>query len=239
MGVSNHWFQFKQFTVRQEHAAMKVSTDACIFGAWTPLYENVNTVLDAGTGTGLLSLMLAQRSTTISVDAIELDENAATQAKENIIASPWQDRIHIIQDDVRSHNFSRKYDLIISNPPFFRNSLLGPDKERNTARHGLHFSYEDLLRVMTEVLAPGGYAAVLLPYQEYITWQDLLQGNGWNIFHKCYIKPRRDTPVNRVICLCAPGNGRLYREEVLQIYEDIHVYTEGFAKLMQPFYLKL
>src|SRR5205085_2984467 len=122
---SNSYFQFKQFRVQQEATAMKVSTDACIQGAWTPIEPFVKNVLDIGTGTGLLSLMVAQRNNHILIDAIELDENAAQQATENIHASPWGDRINIVNGDIRNYTFNRQYDLIICNPPFFQNSLLG------------------------------------------------------------------------------------------------------------------
>ncbi|MGN6568280.1 MAG: tRNA1(Val) (adenine(37)-N6)-methyltransferase, partial [Flavipsychrobacter sp.] len=143
--MSNQYFQFKQFRIEQDKCAMKVSTDACIQGAWTPIHDHVRHVLDIGTGTGLLSLMLAQRDPRMHIDAVELDEQAATQAKENIVSSPFSERIDIIHGDAKEYQANQQYDLIICNPPFFQNSLLGDNSKRNTARHTLSFSYEDLL----------------------------------------------------------------------------------------------
>lgn len=176
--MSNHYFQFKQFTIHQDKCAMKVSTDACIQGAWTPIANDVVDVLDIGTGTGLLSLMLAQRNSSIHIDAIELDADAAIQAKENASASPWADRVQMMQGDVTTHQFTKQYDMVICNPPFFNNSLLGDDAQRNSVRHTISLSYDALLAVLQNVLKPTGYAAVLLPAAEHEIWQNLLLKNG-------------------------------------------------------------
>src|SRR4051812_43889814 len=111
--MSNSWFRFKQFTIEQGNCAMKVTTDACIQGAWTAVLPQVKRVLDIGAGTGLLSLMLAQRVPGIIIDAIEYDAAAAAQARDNAIASPWKESINIIEADVCSYGFTHKYDLII------------------------------------------------------------------------------------------------------------------------------
>src|SRR5688500_11779251 len=129
--MANQYFQFKQFSIQQDRCAMKVSTDACIQGAWTPIADNVKDVLDIGAGTGLLSLMLAQRNYDIRIDAVELDVEAAQQAKENVASSPWKDRVEVIQADVTQHSFTKLYDMVICNPPFFNNSLLGDTDTRN------------------------------------------------------------------------------------------------------------
>lgn len=237
--MSNHYFQFKQFLINQGHSAMKVSTDACIQGAWTPVEDNVQSVLDIGTGTALLSLMLAQRFQNIEIDAIELDEKAIIDAGENIKASPWANRINLIHSDANNHNYGKQYDMIICNPPFFQNSLLGPSGERNLARHTLSFSYAHLLDIMNSVLAPQGYASVLLPYTEHKTWEALLNKNGWKIYHKCYIRPRANMDTNRVISLCRRGVQEHTRKEGLVIYNADNSYTETFSRLLTTFYLKL
>lgn len=133
--MSNSYFQFKQFRVEQDRCAMKVTTDACIQGAWTPVLPSVKNVLDVGTGTGILALMLAQKNSEITVDAIEVDKDAAGQARANVAGSPWRERINILEGDVRNYPFDKRYDLIITNPPFFSNSLLGDDVNKNLARH--------------------------------------------------------------------------------------------------------
>jgi tRNA1Val (adenine37-N6)-methyltransferase len=217
---------------------MKVSTDACIQGGWTPIEEHVKRVLDIGTGTGLLSLMLAQRNKDIIIDAIELDEHASRQAEENIANSLWAERINVVQADVRDYVFSEKYDLIICNPPFFRNSLLGDSEERNNARHALTLSYEDILRVFENVLSKTGYASVLLPIAEYEIWKVLLRKRGWFIAEELFVQPRENMNVNRVVGLCSRGAKDVVQEKLV-IYEEGNKYTVAAARLLSPFYLNL
>lgn len=237
--MSNHYFQFKQFTIHQDKCAMKVSTDACIQGAWTPIADDVVDVLDIGTGTGLLSLMLAQRNSNIQIDAIELDTDAAQQASENVNASLWADRINVIQGDVTQHAFTKQYDMIVCNPPFFNNSLLGDDVQRNSVRHTISLSYDALLAVLQNVLKPLGYAAILLPTAEHDVWQNLLSKNGWVITKLLQVHPKETGGYNRVISLCSKQPMAETEIEKLQIYKQGGGYTEAFTQLLQPFYLKL
>lgn len=236
--MSNSYFHFKQFTIHQDKCAMKVSTDACIQGAWTPINTQVKDVLDIGTGTGLLSLMLEQRNPGLQIDAIELDAEAAAQAKENISNSPWQDRINVIQADVLEYPFSKQYDMVICNPPFFQNSLLGPDDKRNNVRHTLSLTFDNLFDVISKVLKPSGYASILLPVAEHEIWSTLISNQAWGINKELRIVPRQDLEGNRVVSVCSPQ--RLQKiEESLQIYQAIGEYTHEFKRLMQPFYQKL
>ncbi len=237
--MSNSWFQFKQFTIHQDRCAMKVSTDACIQGAWTPLRQRVKRILDIGCGTGLLSLMLAQRIESAIIDAIELDEDAALQAKENVQKSPWQDRIKVIQADVRDYIFTDKYDTVICNPPFFNNSLLGDDTGRNHVRHTLSLSYKDLFEVIKNVLTPGGYASILLPAAEHVLWEEIVTNGGWHFELILKVYPKPNTSYNRVVSICTANSSGMQQEQQLQIYAASGGYTAGFAGLMQPFYLKL
>jgi len=217
---------------------MKVSTDACLQGAWTPIGANVKQVLDAGAGTGLLSLMLAQRNHDIEIDAIELDDNAANQAKENILNSPWAERINVINADIRNYNFKRKYDFILCNPPFFQNSLLGDNVERNNARHTLTLNYTDIIMLMENVLADDGYASVLLPYTELERWQDLLNDKGWPITKQLIVQPRAELKANRVVTICSRKQEG-FIDERLTIYTQENKYSGDAVKLLAPFYLNL
>lgn len=237
--MSNSYFQFKQFTIHQDQCAMKVSTDACIQGAWTPVTSSVKTVLDIGTGTGLLSLMLAQRSEKAVIDAIELEPSAATQAKENFSASPWSNRINVLVGDVCDMSFRKKYDLVICNPPFFNNSLLGDKEERNKARHTLSLSFDDLFHVISNNLGEDGYASILLPVAEHMLWKQIVEKNNWTIFHRLNIIPRVGLPANRVVSLCSAKATRSELFEDLIIRDSTNSYTPEFINLMQPFYLKL
>jgi tRNA1Val (adenine37-N6)-methyltransferase len=237
--MANQYFQFKQFTIQQDRCAMKVSTDACIQGAWTPIANNVKDILDIGTGTGLLSLMLAQRVSEINIDAIELDIDAAKQAKENVAAAPWNNRIQVWQGDVTTHPFTKQYDTVICNPPFFNNSLLGDTDSRNIARHTLSLSYTDLLTVLNKVLKPEGYASILLPVAEHAEWEMLLVKNNWHIYHRLIIQPKESSVPNRVMSLCSRNKAEETIEENLVIYAGQNEYTPEATELLKPFYLKL
>ncbi|MBS1781417.1 MAG: methyltransferase [Bacteroidetes bacterium] len=237
--MSNSWFQFKQFTIHQDRCAMKVSTDACIQGAWTPVKQGVQRILDIGCGTGLLTLMLAQRTESAIIDAIELDEDAALQAKENVQKSPWQDRINVIQADVRDYTFTEQYDMVICNPPFFNNSLLGDDTGRNQVRHTLSLSYKDLFEVIKKVLTPGGYASILLPAAEHVLWKEIVTNGGWGFESTLKVYPKHNASYNRVVSISTANSDGMQQEQQLQIYAANGGYTTDFVELMRPFYLKL
>jgi tRNA1Val (adenine37-N6)-methyltransferase len=237
--MSNSYFRFKQFTIEQDKCAMKVTTDACIQGAWTPVDRSVHRVLDIGAGTGLLALMLAQRSEEITIDAVEYDIAAAEQAKENAASSPWKERINIIHADIKEFQPATKYDLIITNPPFFNNSLLGDNVAKNRARHTTSLSYEDLLAAIDTHLAPDGYVSILLPTPEYLVWKELATRSGWHEQRKLSISHKPAAKVNRVVSIMARNPVGQTAEEELVIYEDEGSYSEDFKSLLSPFYLNL
>lgn len=165
--MPNNYFSFKKFTVQQENCAMKVCTDSCIFGAWagTENREEKMNVLDIGTGTGLLSLMLAQRFENIFIDAIEIDAAATKQAKENFINSPWSNKLNAFHADVHHFSSSKKYDFIICNPPFFHNNLKSPDGKINMARHVLSMDENVLIKLIDQHLSPNGSCALMLSFE--------------------------------------------------------------------------
>lgn len=217
---------------------MKVSTDACIQGAWVPVGDDATHALDIGCGTGLLSLMLAQRFPQLHIDAIELDEAAAQQATENITASPWAHRVQVLHADARRFTADKKYGFIICNPPFFNNSLLGPGQQRNQARHTLSLSYEDLFRCIQVNLAPSGSAAVLLPAAEHLLWEQLVSDKGWSITKRLLVAPRAGSAPNRVVSLCTPVASQEIQTEELAIRQETgNDYTQEFVALLRPFYL--
>ena len=218
---------------------MKVTTDACIQGAWTAILPGVNRVLDIGAGTGLLSLMLAQRAPNAIIDAIEYDSDAAAQASANAALSPWKKRINVIEGDICSYQFPAKYDLIIVNPPFFNNSLLSDDADKNRARHTISLTYYNLLKALEENLATDGYASVMLPYPEYLGWKVLLDASGWFEFDKLLVSHRADAPVKRVVSLFSRKEVPHVIENKLVIQDDKGQYTPAFTDLLAPFYLDL
>ena len=158
--MSNPYFQFKQFTVWHDQCAMKVGTDGVLLGAWASV-EGARRILDIGTGTGLVALMLAQRSLPdAKIVALEIDEAAAGQARENVVRSPWRERV---QADFKKYQSSDKFDVIVSNPPYFVDSLECPDRQRATARHNDSLTYGDLLEGVSELLADDGLFTVVIP----------------------------------------------------------------------------
>jgi tRNA1Val (adenine37-N6)-methyltransferase len=238
--MSNSYFQFKQFRIEQDKCGMKVSTDACIQGAWTPILPHVKNVLDIGAGTGLLSLMLAQRNSEVSIDAIELNTEAATQAKQNAALSPWSDRVNIICDDVREHLFDKKYDLVICNPPFFQNSLKSVNTDRLQARHDATLSFKELFNVVSGVLKPGGYCSILLPVNENDIWEKLLQRNNMGVFNRLLISPAAHKHVNRVVSVASFNHSYpVVDDSTLCIYESHTNCTPAAIALLSPFYLNI
>lgn len=235
--MGNSYFKFKQFAVEQGDCAMKVSTDACIQGAWTAIKDDAKTVLDVGAGTGLLSLMLAQKNSVVRIDAVEIDAAAAAQAKGNFIASPWAERLSVECEDIKVYS-KQRYDMIISNPPFFNNSLLGNTAARNVARHTDNLEYHDLLKAIGRLLNEGGFASVLLPATEFALFEKMLQENGWFVFDKLKVCPVDGAGPNRIVGIFKRGTG-VTVEETLTIKKKDGSYTNEFIKLLQPYYLYL
>lgn len=163
--MPNPYFHFKEFTIYHDQCAMKVGTDAVLLGAWA-LQNNPKYILDIGSGTGIIALMLAQRFNESSIDAIEIDEKAVNQAKENINNSKWAKRITQHQIALQEFQAQQKYDLIISNPPYFNNQHFAKGKERSQARHTSSLSFNELLLHAESLLNDNGSFHVIIPYTE-------------------------------------------------------------------------
>ncbi|WP_423735424.1 tRNA1(Val) (adenine(37)-N6)-methyltransferase [Chitinophaga caseinilytica] len=237
--MGNSWFQFKQFRVEQAGSAMKVCTDACIQGAWTAASLQSRPparVLDIGTGTGLLSLMLAQVTPAI-IDAVELDTAAAAQAIANFAGSPWNTRLHGLQSDIRTFSSPETYDFIITNPPFFQNDLRGPDARRTAAMHTATLGYADLLDAIARLLSPGGSFSILLPYPEFRIFQELANAQGHSLRALLDIQQSPAHAPFRSVGIF--GKGDAQPAETLVIHDEHRQYTPAFSALLQPFYLYL
>ncbi|HEY0609240.1 MAG TPA: methyltransferase [Chitinophaga sp.] len=240
--MPNQYFQFKQFTVHQEQCAMKVCTDACIQGAFTAAYLHaggrlVERVLDIGTGTGLLSLMLAQQ-VPADITGIELDTAAAAQATANFKASPWADRLQVTQSDIRDLPATALYDFIITNPPFYEGSLKSSDVLRNAAMHATNLSYQELLQAIDAHLQKDGQFSVLLPYAAFQSFRQLAAAAGFYPQQILEVKQSVRHDHFRAV-------GIFGREAAtplissLTIYDERNVYTADFTALLQPYYLYL
>jgi tRNA1Val (adenine37-N6)-methyltransferase len=235
----NSFFQFKQFKVNQDKSAMKVCTDACVLGAWAEV-EQAENILDIGAGTGLLSLMVAQRNPSARVTAVELEENAFAQASENVEQSPFSSQITVLHSAIQDFNPDTKFDCIITNPPFFQSDLKSPDSKINQAHHSESLTFEDLLIAVDRLLAPDGIWNVLLPVDEGIIFQNKADKTGWfmsrklTLFHQKNKKPFRLLMSFRHSKL--PDNDLVNTE--LYIYkEDGKTYNTPFKKLLEDYYL--
>lgn len=228
-------FRFKQFTIHQDACAMKVGTDGVLLGVLTDVTAATH-LLDIGTGTGLVALMLAQRNPTMSMDAIEIDSSAAKQAAENVAKSPWPHiRVHCTA--LQTYHCPPSYNLIVSNPPYFVNSLKTPIAARTTARHTDSLSFNELVEGVDRLLSPSGKFWVILPADEQTNFCQLAQEKGLYPYRLIHVHPRAEKPAKRIVM----GFGRIQtiaQEEHLVIEkEQRHQYTDAFAQLTAPFYL--
>lgn len=240
--TGNPYFSFQQFTIHQDRCAMKVCTDACLLGAWTAQKINdenksAETILDVGTGTGLLALMLAQK-THGDIDAIELNTDAAAQAKENVESSPWADKIQVHQGDVMNFETQKKYDLVISNPPFFENDLQSAVAAKNEAMHGTTLTLEELSKVITSNLKDEGLASIMLPANREDFFKSLADSAG--LYTQEILKVRQ-TPNHsffRSMFLLSKDKQEVIENE-LSIKDESSNYTPEFMDLLQDYYLKV
>lgn len=199
--MSNPFFKFKQFIVYHDKCAMKVGTDGVLLGCWTPLPDYCNHILDIGTGSGLLSLMLAQRCPNALIDAIDIEPTAIEQAKDNFTHSPWQNRIRTFNKALQDWKNSDGYDLIISNPPYFQNSLKNPNKEREMARHTDTLPFEELFLHSANLLKEGGLLSIILPAESEETVRHLAHHNGLKLARVTRVYSKENKPARRVL-LC-------------------------------------
>ncbi|WP_440053749.1 tRNA1(Val) (adenine(37)-N6)-methyltransferase [Pseudoalteromonas sp. T1lg65] len=229
-------FTFKQFTIKQNHAAMKVSTDGILLGAWAPV-EGVKHILDIGTGTGLIALMSKQRNPQASVTAVEIDEQAVLDAKDNFMSSPWPD-IQLQQIDIQSFYSDNLFDLIISNPPYFNDSLKGPNERRNRARHTDSLSFLTLITSYQRLSTPTGKLAVILPESESQHFCQLVNQRQLFIQSNWAIRSAPDKAVSRRLLLIGKVPKNLL-QQVLVIRNEKNQYSEAFTNLCKAFYLKM
>lgn len=231
------FFQFKQFRVWQDKTAMKICTDACIFGASVAV-ENSQNILDIGTGTGLLALMLAQK-TKRKISAVEIEENAFLQAKENFEKSIWKNQLHIFHTSIQdfAQKQEEKFDLIISNPPFFKEHLQTNDLKKNLALHNNSLSFEELVYVIIKLLDKNGKFCLLLPEYETEVFVNLAKEDGLYLQKQTLIYHHKQKKALRVISIF----GKKQAEEIilkkLYIKNLDQTYTQDFINLLQDYYL--
>jgi tRNA1Val (adenine37-N6)-methyltransferase len=237
--MPNSYFQFKQFTIHQDQCAMKVCTDACIFGAWFAGKElRAKKMLDIGSGTGLLMLMLAQQNAA-TISGIEIDPSSFQQLKENIESSKWKERLAVCEGDVRSFEPGSMYDFIISNPPFYENSLEAESEEKNLARHSKQLTLEELIVAIDRLLSADGSLGILLPYYRVPYFESLAAKLN---FHLAEILLLRQSPSHdffRGILYFSRHQFPSISKKELIILDEAGQYTMEFVNLLKDYYLYL
>ena len=218
---------------------MKVCTDACLFGAVAANCKlPTANLLEIGAGTGLLSLMYAQKEPFAGIDAVEIDKNAAIQAKENFNDSPWKDRLHIINEDILQYKADKKYDCIISNPPFFENDLRSDDESKNKAKHDSSLSLQQLLKVVNIHLSQDGWFAVLLPYHRVGYFEELGTASGLYLTQRILVRQSPKHDLFRGILFFSGEKTELKTSE-MSIRETDGNYSTAFVELLKDYYLNL
>ena len=234
--MSNDRFAFKQFEVYHDRCAMKVGTDAVLLGAWADVAQ-ARRVLDIGTGTGIIALMVAQRSKA-SITAVDLDADAVEQAKENVLRSPWSDRIEVIHQDVRDFSVDVRFDGIVSNPPYFVDNLKSPDHQRALARHTDNLSFRELLRSVDSLLSDDGLFSVILPSEALDSFWSLALEMKLYPCRQAEIMTKASSPVKRVMLELRRKSGG-YISERIALRDASGAYSEAYRELTKDFYLKL
>jgi tRNA1Val (adenine37-N6)-methyltransferase len=231
-------FHFKKFSIEDSMAAMKIGTDAVLLGAWTPS-SNETRILDIGTGSGILALMMAQKNYTTEIDAIEIEPAAADLAQKNVQLSPWSDQIHVFNSSIQDFSVktNNKYSLIISNPPFFTDSLKTPVSARNIARHNDTLPVRDLLEITLKLLTAGGKAVFILPADAFGNWtteaSDLL-------LYPAYftsVKSSHTHSPHRVMVVFTKYQNLEISDNEISIYSSKGIYTNEYRELTKEFYL--
>ncbi|WP_294554329.1 methyltransferase [uncultured Bacteroides sp.] len=236
--MSNPYFQFKQFTVWHDKCAMKVGTDGVLLGAWTSV-QNAHKILDVGTGTGLVALMLAQRSLPdADIIALEIDETAAGQARENVTRSPWKERVEVVQADFRSYQSSDKFDVVVSNPPYFVDSLECPDRQRNAARHNDSLTYEELLEGVAGLLAEDGAFTIVIPVDVADRVKMIAAVKNLYAVRQLNVITKPGSVPKRTLITFTFSNQECVVEELLTELAR-HQYSEEYIALTREYYLNM
>ncbi|MDH4473309.1 MAG: methyltransferase [Fluviicola sp.] len=227
-------FRFKEFDIRQSNSAMKVGTDAMILGSICTFPKSPKNILDIGTGTGVLSLMLAQRFEPTTITAVEIDQSASDDALFNFSKSPFSSKLNLVNKDIRLLKPGELFDAIISNPPFFENSSKSESDQRNLARHTDNLAYQELLQIVASNLTSDGLFWVIVPYESFHSLCDFGKENAMYVSHSIIIYGKPNKPIRVVIAFSKTAAQSTTSE--LTIRDDFGKYTEAYIELTRQFH---
>ena len=233
-------FKFKEFTINQDQCAMKIGTDGVLLGAWTSIKEKPHSILDIGTGTGVIALQLAQQTDAETIDALEIDDNAYEQAVENFENSDWGDRLFCYHASLEEFvtEIDEKYDLIVSNPPFYTDQFESENNARNKARFTSSLSFSTLLNGVSHLLSTEGLFSVIVPFKEE---QNFIQlASKVNLFpvRICRVKGTPIAETKRSLLELSFLESDVITTELI-IENSRHQYTKDYVEIVRDFYLKM
>jgi tRNA1Val (adenine37-N6)-methyltransferase len=239
--MANTFFRFRQFTVNQQHSSMKVTTDACLFGAWTAdlLRNKQGSLLDIGTGTGLLSLMIAQQFAG-AINAIEVDESAAREAAANFAESPWHHRLQVTNVAFQQYSPDKKFDVVVSNPPFFSNDLSSPDERRNIALHSRQLSLAELFSYTMPMLADNGMVTLLVATRRNAEVEKLALQHHLSLIRRTWVhQTAAHDSFRTMYCFQVRMQQTTVIDESIFIRDEHGNYSSRFVELLHDYYLNL
>ncbi|WP_375238298.1 tRNA1(Val) (adenine(37)-N6)-methyltransferase [Aurantibacter sp.] len=233
-------FQFKEFSINQDKCAMKIGTDGVLLGAWTPTTQNPFSVLDIGSGTGVIALMLAQRSSAEVIDAIEIDDNAYEQCVDNFEQSPWRDRLFCYHASIQefAEEIDDEYDLIVCNPPFYSEDYKTENASRDLARFQDAMPFEHLVICVSKLLSKNGLFSVVVPFSETTKLIELAQKVNLYPNKRLNVKGNPTAEIKRSYITFSFENKRIITKELI-IETERHQFTEDYIALTKDFYLKM
>ena len=240
--MPNPYFHFKQFTVYHDRCAMKVTTNSCVFGAWVAreiqnAAQKIENVLDIGTGTGLLSLLIAQKNE-VEIDAVEIDRNAFEQAEENVSSSPWGSRIQVFNADILQFGFFKKYDCIISNPPFYQNELASAREEKNMAHHSQQLTISAVLDLIKSHLSKEGTFFLLVPAKRRVEIENMFRQKNLHVQQIVFLRQSVNHSPFRLLIM-GSNSATLQACSDISICDAQQQYTREFVDLLKDYYLHL
>ncbi|MEY4049403.1 MAG: hypothetical protein RL262_237 [Bacteroidota bacterium] len=255
--MANPFFQCKEFIVHQQHTSMKVCTDACLFGAWVakqPSLETAHSIVDIGTGTGLLSLMLAQvtHKNNTKITAVEIESQAATEASSNFNLSKWSERLMLVNDSIQNYaaNFiateieKNRFDIIITNPPFYEGDLKSPDANKNKAAHSTELPWSILVENVSSIISDEGSFFVLVPTLRAYTMQKLAEANHMYLAEEVLVyNDAKHLPFRSFLHFQknrnTPDKGNSVLRNKIVIKNADNTYSTAFTELLKDYYLHL